>query len=306
MFEDLILLTSKFRKYAHWIGHIIGILCVGFIAFKLSSNLDFVSLSGLFSPFLMITIILLASVYAINLTFLAYGWHQLILAEEGLVSIKDSLYIYGKSQIAKYLPGNIFHLVGRQWLGHVYGLSQTMLVKSSLWEIGLIAISAVIVGLTTLANVFTTFSAMILLMLIMVVAIAYVLTEFFKTGYVKAFYAYLIFHIIAGFLFAVLLNLIAGNVFNNPASLAICISAYVLAWLVGFVTPGVPGGAGVREMVILLLLGQGYPERTLLVALVAGRIVTTLGDLILYLMVSFKKFSNQNSLKPKQSIQNAP
>lgn len=305
MFEDLILLTCKFRKYAHWLGHLAGILCVCFIVFKLTSNLELVSLRGLMSPFLLVIIILLAFVYAFNLTFLAYGWRQLILAEDGLVSIKDSLYIYGKSQIAKYLPGNIFHLVGRQWLGHVYGLSQTMLVKSSLWEIGLIAISAVIVGLTTLANLFSTFSAMILLMLIMVVAIAYVLTEYFKTGHVKAFYAYLIFHIIAGFLFAVILNLIAGNVFNNPASLAICISAYVLAWLVGFVTPGVPGGAGVREMVILLILGHGYPEQTLLVALVAGRIVTTLGDLFLFIAVSTKKTWHQKPLEPKQSLPNA-
>ncbi len=306
MFEDLILLTSQFRKYAHWIGHLLGILCVGFIALKLVEHIELVNLRGLITPYLMLSMVFLGFAYAVNLILLAFGWRQLVLAQESYLSIKDALYIYGKSQIAKYLPGNIFHLVGRQWLGRVYGLSHAVLIKSSLWEIGLIAIAAVLVGLTTLANLFTTFSAMILLMLIMVVAIAYVLTEFFKTGYVKAFYAYLIFHIIAGFLFAVMLNLIDGNVFAQPVSLAICISVYVLAWLVGFVTPGVPGGAGVREMVILLLLGHEYPEQTILVALVAGRIVTTLGDLFLFLMVSFKKSTKEKSLKPKQSIPNAP
>lgn len=306
MFEDFYTLSANHKKTLHWIGHFLGILCILFIGIKLAKHVELVSLNGLITPMLVLNILVLSLVYALNLVLLAIGWRQLILSEGGWLSTQASLYIYGKSQIAKYLPGNIFHLVGRQWLGSVHGLSQAMLIKSSLWEIGLIAIAAVLIGLTSLANLFTTFSAMILLMLIMIIAVAYVLTEFFKTGYVKAFYAYLIFHIIAGFLFALVLNLIAGDVFNQPVSLAICISAYVLAWLVGFVTPGVPGGAGVREMVILLLLGHGYPEQTLLIALVAGRIVTTIGDLFLYLAVSVNKSATPESINPKQSLPNAP
>lgn len=299
MFEDYSL-PANYKKLLHRFGHFLGILCIVFIGIKLAKHVELVNLHGLMTPMLILNVVLLAFAYALNLVLLAIGWRQLILAEGGWLNAQASLYIYGKSQIAKYLPGNIFHLVGRQWLGSAHGLSQPMLLKSSLWEVGLIAIAAVLIGLTSLANLFTTFSAMILLMLIMIIAVAYVLTEFFKIGYVKAFYAYLIFHIVAGFLFALVLNLIAGNVFGQPASLAICISAYVLAWLVGFVTPGVPSGAGVREMVILLLLGHGYPEQTLLIALVAGRIVTTIGDLFLYLAVSVKNQTAQKHITPSK------
>jgi hypothetical protein len=297
--------TPGFKKTIHWLGHLLAVASVCFIGFKLFKHIELVSLRGLVSTSLIINTFLLALAYAFNLFLLVFGWRHIILAEEGELSLKASLMIYGKSQIAKYLPGNIFHLAGRQWLGSQYGLSQTILLKSSLWEIGLIAIAAVLIGLTSLANLFTTFSAMILLMLIMIIGIAYVLTEFFKTGYVKAFYAYLIFHIIAGLLFAVVLNLIDGNVFNQPASLAICISAYVLAWLVGFVTPGVPGGVGVREMVILILLGHGYAEQTLLIALIVSRIVTTLGDLLLFIAVSTNKSLHHQPLETKQSLPNA-
>lgn len=305
MFEDFLTFPPNLKKAAHWIGGLLAIASLFFIGIKLINHIELVSLRGLISPLFVFEITLLSCAYALNLILLVLGWRQIILAEGGELSLQASLSVFGKSQIAKYLPGNIFHLAGRQWLGAQHGLSQTLLLKSSLWEIALIAIAAVLIGLTSLANLFTTFSAMILLMLIMIIAVAYVLTEFFKIGYVKAFYAYLIFHIIAGLLFALVLNLVDGNVFNQPASLAICISAYVLAWLVGFVTPGVPGGVGVREMVIILLLGHGYPEQVLLITLVASRIVTTLGDLLLFLMVSFKKVTVEAPLNPKQSLPNA-
>lgn len=302
--SDHFLTSAQFKNTIHWIGHILAVASIVFIGFKLFNHIELVRMRGLISSSLMMNALLLSLAYTLNLLLLVFGWHHIILAEEGQLSLKTSLNIYGKSQIAKYFPGNIFHLAGRQWLGMQQGISQTILLKSSLWEIGLIAVAAVLIGLTSLANLFTTFSAMILIMLIMIIGIAYVLTEFFKTGYVKAFYAYLIFHIIAGLLFAVVLNLIDGNVFNQPASLAICISAYVLAWLVGFVTPGVPGGVGVREMVILVLLGHGYSEQTLLVALIVSRIVTTLGDLFLFMAVSTQKNLQEKTLETKQSFPN--
>jgi uncharacterized membrane protein YbhN (UPF0104 family) len=57
---------------------------------------------------------------------------------------------------------------------------------------------------------------------------------------------------------------------------------YLIAWLAGFVVPGAPGGLGVREaMLVLLLTDAGETGRALALGLGFGmRIVSTLGDVI--------------------------
>ena len=63
--------------------------------------------------------------------------------------------------------------------------------------------------------------------------------------------------------------------------------AYVLAWLVGLVTPGAPAGVGIRELVLLFVLKGVIPETDLLLAVVMGRVVTIFGDVLYFLNTSF-------------------
>ena len=62
------------------------------------------------------------------------------------VSLRWVIKVYGTSQLAKYLPGNIFHLVGRHALGMAAGVPTGVLAKSAVWELGLISLSAAIFG----------------------------------------------------------------------------------------------------------------------------------------------------------------
>lgn len=57
--------------------------------------------------------------------------------------------------------------------------------------------------------------------------------------------------------------------------------AYLIAWLAGFVIPGAPGGIGVREGVLVLLLA-GHPggEAAGLALGIGMRAVTTFGDVL--------------------------
>jgi hypothetical protein len=59
-------------------------------------------------------------------------------------------------------------------------------------------------------------------------------------------------------------------------------SAYIIAWLAGLVTPGAPAGVGVRELVLLFLLGGQVAEADLLLAVILGRTVTVVGDLMFF------------------------
>ena len=62
---------------------------------------------------------------------------------------------------------------------------------------------------------------------------------------------------------------------------------YILAWLVGLLTPGAPAGVGVREAVLLFMLRGCLPESDLLLAIILARVVTVFGDLIFFFSAFF-------------------
>ena len=51
--------------------------------------------------------------------------------------------VYGRSQIAKYLPSNVVHFAGRQLLGGRLGWPQAAIATSSLFETALLILAAV-------------------------------------------------------------------------------------------------------------------------------------------------------------------
>ncbi|MCP9771546.1 flippase-like domain-containing protein [Synechococcus sp. Tobar12-5m-g] len=58
------------------------------------------------------------------------------------------------------------------------------------------------------------------------------------------------------------------------------LAGFLLAWTVGLVVPGAPGGLGVFEAVLLLRLGAELPEAPLLAVALSYRLVATLADLL--------------------------
>ena len=65
---------------------------------------------------------------------LAEAWRQLSSGEPTARPASRYHAIYGRTQIAKYLPGNLFHFAGRQWLGRGLGHTQTTLALASVAE----------------------------------------------------------------------------------------------------------------------------------------------------------------------------
>ena len=83
-----------------------------------------------------------------------------------------------------------------------------------------------------------------------------------------------------GTLFLVLLQSMGGAV---PAKMCgSVIGIYCFAWLVGFVTPGAPGGLGIREAMLSLFLGSLADPGLIAAAVLLNRIVTVFGDLAAY------------------------
>jgi hypothetical protein len=67
------------------------------------------------------------------------------------------------------------------------------------------------------------------------------------------------------------------------------LAAFSLAWCLGLVVPGAPGGIGVFEASILIIVGSSVPESSLIAALLCYRLVSTIVDLIAVLFVSLRR-----------------
>lgn len=64
------------------------------------------------------------------------------------------------------------------------------------------------------------------------------------------------------------------------------LAGFALAWTVGLVVPGAPGGLGVFEAVLLLRLAVALPQASLLAVALSYRLVVTLSDVLAAALVS--------------------
>jgi|GEM_PF-3307271 len=120
----------------------------------------------------------------------------------------------------------------------------------------------------------------------------YVLVEVFK-GYsvkdilltlMKTMALYVTVMIIGGIVMAVLYVYMGGSL--SFAAAVRIISGYIIAWVLGFVVPGAPGGIGVREFVLTMVLGSIVGQELILVLMVIHRLITIIGDFLAYLVQS--------------------
>jgi hypothetical protein len=230
------------------------------------------------------------------------------------VRLKDSFPLYAKANIGKYLPGNVGHYVSRQVFGVSLGVTQKQLVISAILEIWYSACSAfllsvvlgwnqildVLRGLFPNVNIVLSF-AIFLAAGIVVLTLLYVIlrkTKFFSDLVLLVQDRTFRFLLAKTVLRAVLCSLINGvmlviimrmNVPLDFSSIVTVVTASAVSWLIGFVTPGAPGGIGVRESVLLFMLSPYFPAEIVLTSSVVCRLAMVLGDVFTFLLGLFVK-----------------
>jgi len=235
-----------------------------------------------------------ALLYGLSGFLLSAAWRELLGAERPPGQAAGYHAVYGRTQIAKYLPGNCFHFVGRQVLGRALGHSQAALALASLLEAALL--TAVAAGLALpLALDRPGDGALTLLAgaglaLTLSLAAPRLLPARLWPGsgaarraglpaagrLLRALALHIAFFVTAGGLLWGLAAALGAPA--APPAAARCIGALALAWLAGFVVPGAAAGVGIREAVLMVALdGVLAPEVALALALVF-RLVTTVGD----------------------------
>ena len=270
-------LSPGLKRALHWVGGALAVLGIAFVVLRLREYGVGPGLDLGWRGWLSVGI--LASVYGAANLMLAGAWWHLLEQYGGGVSLRWAVRTYGVSQIAKYVPGNIFHLAGRQALGVAAEVPAWPLAKSAVWELGLLSGAGALYGFLVLpAFVPGLAAAAGTLMFLAALVLSLVLLRR-RAGpqAALAFAWHLGFLAVSGLVFAVLAVLMQAVV--PPTPWLMLVGAYVLAWLAGVLTPGAPAGVGVRELVLLLLLDGRVTEAALVQAVVLGRVVTVAGDL---------------------------
>jgi len=254
--------------------------------------------------------------YALASFLLSAAWrYLLILCGQTEPDSRVCHIIYGRANIAKYLPGNVFHIAGRQVLGWRAGYSHSSIACASVYEIlgmlvmsGAIALTGIVlfklrgVSLTALQLTGLTALALIIVLCVSLLSEAVLRKRgigptqrsvFMVLGsLIRPYCYYIIFFVITGGLLALLFYVVTTSIGIN--TILQIIATYSAAWIVGYITPGAPGGIGVREALLVVMLGQFVDEpQAILIALVF-RLITTTGDVVYYALTTLAIPSRQD------------
>ncbi len=296
-----------------------------FYIFFLLRNVEFGKLQGSLKNFFLIKYCFFTFICALSNFILAFAWRYILeFLHQKSLPLGKILKIYMKTFIARYIPGNIFHFVGRQLLGNKLGINHAVLALSSVLESFILLIVGSIFILTGFFQNFFNISIFdclyinnkkLLLLLVggCFIAVVYFiykkhLREIFgsfsirRIGYlviVCLFYSLFLF-INGVILFCIFSFMLKTNL--KIGSLPIIVCANVFAWMGGFITPGAPGGLGVREALLTMLLSNVLPATIIIAGVLIFRVVTLCGEIlalgiaIFFFKDPFKKFSKRGNL----------
>lgn len=230
----------------------------------------------------------LAFCYSGALMLLAFNWVTIIQSLIAQPPPRVALLLsYTKTQIAKYVPGNVVHLVTRHMYLKNFGLDHRPLASGSLLELASLPLAAVIaiclimslIGDTHLGSwkMGTVVPPLFILAVGLSALVIWRTHRSWRLPAIIVVSRAVGFMVCQGTIFAVVLYIVSGSF------VALAVPAAIFAWLVGFLTPGAPGGIAVREALLVSLLAHVADDDAVLIAALILRVTTTVGDLILYI-----------------------
>lgn len=293
--------SPKWSRALSYFGNTLAIASLVFIGIKLKDSIhtlppirwDIGSISSI-----AFSLIFWTAAFALTV----FAWRLLLGKYSNALSYRDAFIVLGRSQIAKYLPGNVFHYVGRVTLGAQKGLPSKAIILSAGTEA---VLDTATVSFFTVVSVLINPAAiplissymplgvrlMVIVSLLLVALCGFLLfrkriipwfaehREYFHAGrVVPVLLIYMAVFLFVGIMMVVLLGGLWGVQTDVPwYQLSF---GFAIAWLIGFVTPGAAGGIGIREAVFVALFGSQLGEGIAVGIIIAVRIVTIISDVV--------------------------
>lgn len=252
-------------------------------------------------------------VYSIQGPLLGWCWHLILKgAGQAELSFFRSLSIVCVTQIAKYVPGNIAHHVGRVVLAKRNGIGMNATLFSmfmeTLWLITVAAMIALVALWFVGGRLFNKIPqapewwvlAGLAAGAILVLLIGHRLFEratrwwaertgveirSIKMPPLRTFWSVGLLYALNFLILGLVLQIIATQVFDARGGDILMLSGvFAVAWIVGFVTPGAPAGLGIREVILMAALTPVYDNETAVGIAAVLRVVTVLGDGVAFLI----------------------
>lgn len=244
------------------------------------------------SPF---AFVLALGVYVAGSLLLAISWVLLVRMTSSAAPRALPLFVgHLRAQLAKYLPGNVFHLAWRHLAARREGVGHRELGLALMMESILVLAAGAILALGVVSdprlNAMAPWARHLIWGAPALAALTWVGVSI--VGHRRA--AQLAPARTAPFYFSVLVLDLVFFVLAGSALRMLCqqpdvlpFSAWcgwlALAWVLGYVTPGAPAGIGLREAVLVLGLAPVLGEPGALALALAYRLLTLVADAVLAL-----------------------
>jgi hypothetical protein len=248
-------------------------------------------------------------VYALGCRFHAAAWKMILIGLERQERASEQLVtLFARSQLGKYIPGNVAHLAGRHLLSRQLGYSHGSLVLSTFYEFsGLISAAGTLSALALALIVSDklpdeihslVFAVPVLVLTLPALHLTHRLMAKYSPGFksyrladskisasvlIAAYGMYLLFFLLAGCSMMVVVTVVSDM--PELQSWFLILLAFSVSWILGFVTPGAPSGIGVREAVLLYMLSPLIGASHAFIVSILFRVVTISGDLVFWLIL---------------------
>ncbi len=240
--------------------------------------------------------------------FLALAWWYLLISRASLPHLRKVCFsIYTRTQIGKYLPGNVLHIAWRYALGQSIGIKHSILIWGTILELPFVMSAAILIALpgasqwleTVLGWSYTGLLLILGSLLLFPLGVNWGLNRFeqiapshdhlaaepiisvslpTRLGSLSlALICYVNYFLVTGLACSLLVGHCSHFTVVQQHWLSI-LSIVSIAWIAGFVTPGASAGIGIRETALILALSTFMAQEEAISTAVLYRFSTTLGD----------------------------
>lgn len=273
---------------------------------------------------IVIGILAATTCYCLIYPLTGFAWKQLLARQHQAYPAVLLTRIIGLTQLAKYVPGNIFQHISRAALAMREGVTTKSYVASAGQEALLTVAASLCVGtaalaispsglhaldshghtqtlyaLTCAAFVGTSLLCLDLPAKSLEQSNRWILRMLGRIGglpgptaALTALSAY------AGNFLAVGVGIwLLSQSLGADVDIAMATAAFALSWTLGFLAPGAPAGLGAREGIMLLILENQHNQEKILLLVLLTRIASVLGDLLVFLLSLATYRSTPNKLR---------